>query len=79
MMKKLTCKSHDNHHEHVDSLKADVEVEVGVVLYTDAVVDPLTMMIKSLNTCIADVAMTRVCSTNNFTGWAKHIRVKLLN
>ena len=60
-------------------MKANVEIEVGMIADSDTVIDPLTMMIKSLDACIADVAMARVCCADNLTGRAEHIWVELFN
>ena len=64
---KLTENGHNDGKEEVDVLKEDEEVEVWMVLDSNAVVDPLAMMIESLNTLIADVAVAWVSRAYDFT------------
>lgn len=47
--------------------------------FANAVINPLTVVVKSMNTFITNVAMPWVLSTYCFTWRAKHIRIKLFN
>ena len=50
-----------------------------MVLDADTVVDPLAVMVKSLDALVADVAVTRISRADHFASWAQHVGVKLLN
>lgn len=42
-----------------------------MIVDADAVIDPLTVMVKSLHTLIALVAVTRICGANDLTTWTE--------
>ena len=44
---------------------------------TYTVIDPLAVVVESLDTFIADVAMSRFSRANNLTCRAQHVRIKL--
>ena len=50
-----------------------------MIVDADAVVDPLAMMIESLDTLVADVTVTRIGSANNLAMRAEQICFKLLD
>lgn len=50
-----------------------------MVLDADAVVDPLAMVIETLNTLVADVAVTWVSRADDLAVRAEQVRLKLLN
>ena len=50
-----------------------------MVLDSDAVVDPGAVVVEPLNTPVANVAVARVCSANDLTGWTEEVRVEFLN
>jgi hypothetical protein len=56
----LTEETHKDHHKKVEELQDDVEIEVRVVIDTDTIVHPVTVMVTSLYALATDVAMTRV-------------------
>ena len=45
------------------------QVEVRVVLDSDAVVDPLAVVVEAFNTLVTNVAVSRVCGANDFAVW----------
>lgn len=53
----LTKSAKDYNEGHVDFKAEDVNVKVRVISYSNAVIKPLAMMIESLHTSVADVAM----------------------
>ena len=63
----LTEDSHDENEHEVDVLQDNEEVEVAVVVDSDAVVDPLAVMVKTFNALIADVAVARISCADDFT------------
>lgn len=42
-----------------------------MVVYSNAIVDPWAVMVKSLNALVAGVAVTRAGSSNHKTVWTK--------
>ena len=56
-----------------------MSVESGVICATDAVVDPLTVVIEALHTLVADVAVAGVSRADDFTVRAEQVWLKLLN
>ena len=53
----LTDSSKDYYEDHIDFKRKNVEIEIRMVSYSDAVVQPLAVMVKPLHTPIADIAM----------------------
>ena len=43
------------------------------------VIDPLAVIVKSFNTLVADVTMSRIRRADHLTVWAKQISFKLFN
>ncbi len=58
---------HNHNQDQVNVLQDDKQVEVRMIVDSDAVIYPLTVMVKSLYTLIALITVTRVCSANDFT------------
>ena len=50
-----------------------------MVFATDTVVYPLTVVIESINTLVAYVAVPRVRTADDFAGWTEDVWLKLLN
>lgn len=48
---------HNDDKDQVEVLQDNEDVEVRVVLQADAIVDPLAVMVESLHTLVANVAM----------------------
>jgi hypothetical protein len=57
-VKWLTCKAHVKCKCHVKSLRDDENQKVRMVLAADAVVDPLAVVIKPVNTLVANVTVS---------------------
>ena len=62
---------HEQNKAQVASLGQKVHEEVRMIVKPDAVVDPRTVVIESLNTAVADVAVPRVRSEYDLTCWAE--------
>ena len=71
--------AHANCCQEIEKLREDVDIEVVVVVYADAVVHPLAMMVHSFNTLIANVAVFRISSAYDLAGWTQHVMIKLLH
>lgn len=53
----LTSETHQEGKKHVDGKTSNKNEEISMVLTSDTVVNPLAMMIKSIHTLIANIAM----------------------
>ena len=62
---------HDDEEDEVEVLQDYEEVEVWVVLDSNAVVNPLTVMIKPLNTLITNIAVSAIGSAYDLTVWTQ--------
>ena len=60
-------------------MENDENVEVRVVLDSDAVVHPLAMVIKPLDALITNVAVARVCCANDLAVGAQQVSFELLD
>jgi hypothetical protein len=50
-----------------------------VIFHSDAVIDPLAMMVEPLHTFVADIAVSRLTGANHLASGAKHIRIEFLH
>ena len=78
-MEKLTEDGHYDNEGKIDVLEQDEEIEVGMVLDTNTVVDPLAMMIETFDALVADVAMSGVGCAEYFTVGAQQVRFEVLH
>lgn len=76
---KLTLKSNYQEENYIYSQSQDVPVEKRVIFQSYTVIDPLAMMVKSLNTSIANITMSWLSSWDNFTSRTQYVRIKFLN
>ena len=60
-------------------MQQDEKVEVAVILDTDTIIDPLTVMIKSFYALVANVAMSGVGRANHLTFRAEQVGFEFLN
>ena len=48
-----------------------------MILHSYAIIDPGTMMIKSIHASFANIAVSAPWSSNDFTVWTEAVRLKL--
>ena len=60
-------------------MQNDKQVEVTVIIDSDAVVDPLAVMIESLHALVANVAMSGIGGADHFAFRAEQVCFKLFN
>ena len=65
----------DEEGEHVHKQEIDENDEVDVVRHANAVVKPWAVVVHSLDTLIANIAMLRPRRLDNLTCWAQLDRV----
>ena len=75
----LTENGHNDDKDEVDILEQNEQVEVRVVLNAHTIVHPLTMMVETLDTHVADVAVARVSCAEDFTVRAEQVGLKVFN
>ena len=71
----LTVEAHEDGEEEVEDLDDNEEVEVGVVVDADAIVDPVAVVVESFHTLVTDVAVSRVCRAYDFALGAEDVWV----
>ena len=54
----LTSETHQEGKKHVDGETSNKNEEISVILTSNTVVNPLAMVIKSIHTLVANIAMT---------------------
>ena len=55
------------HDQYVEYSSEYIEIEVAMIPCSNTVIDPGTVVVKSLYATVADVAVTRTLSTDHFT------------
>ena len=59
--------SHINDKEDIGDSGHDIDIEIRMILYTNTVIDPGTVMVKPFNASITDIAMSAPLSPDYFT------------
>jgi hypothetical protein len=70
------------HHDHQDQvyvLQDNKQVEVRVIVNSNAVVDPLTVVVESFHTLVALIAMSRISCADHLAAGTEQIGFKLLH
>ena len=74
----LTQGRDGNNREEVEALDADKDVELSIVAFTDAVVDPWAMVIEAIDADAAQIAMTAPWCADNRAVRAQAAGFKLI-
>ena len=70
---------HQNDENHVEFLQPNEQIEVAVIVYANAIVDPLAVVVIPFNALPANVAVARIGRADDLTRWTQHIWVKFLH